>query len=152
MNSGPLNPLLRVQNFFFGPWTVGALVRFHMTHKLLIMAHSPEAYLRLGRLVANAWALPPDEVARAYTSVFAAALASPPSRGRHVNVLRHIAGHLKDLLAPDSKAELAAAIDGYRRGVLPLDVPVAMLGHHARVYQVGYLSTQVYLDISSPGV
>jgi uncharacterized protein YbgA (DUF1722 family) len=152
MNPEPFNPLCRVRDFFNRPWTVGALVRFHTMHKLLIMAHSPEAYVQLGWLVANSWALPPGEVARAYTSAFAAALGSPPSRGRHVNVLQHIAGHLSDLLAPDSKAELTAAIDGYRRGVLPLHIPVAMLGDHARVHQVGYLSKQVYLETSPPGV
>ena len=31
-----------------------ALVRFHTAHKLILMAHSPEAYRQLGRLVAGA--------------------------------------------------------------------------------------------------
>ena len=58
----------RVRSFFAGHWpstrpghperaerwTVGGLVRFHTAHKLLLMAHSPAAYQRLGRLVAGA--------------------------------------------------------------------------------------------------
>ena len=38
---------------FAGRWNVGALVRFHTAHKLILMAHSPEAYRQLGRLVAR---------------------------------------------------------------------------------------------------
>ncbi len=32
---------------------VGDVVRFHMAHKLTVIAHMPEAYQRLGRLVTS---------------------------------------------------------------------------------------------------
>jgi uncharacterized protein YbbK (DUF523 family) len=41
----------RLRDLFDRPWDLGALVRFHTAHKLILMAHSPEAYQRLGRLV-----------------------------------------------------------------------------------------------------
>ncbi len=44
----------RLRGLFSGKWNVGALVRFHTAHKLILMAHAPEAYRRLGRLVARA--------------------------------------------------------------------------------------------------
>jgi uncharacterized protein YbbK (DUF523 family) len=44
----------RLRSFFSSRWTLGGLVRFHTTHKLTLMAHSPKAYGELGRLVANA--------------------------------------------------------------------------------------------------
>ena len=44
----------RLRDLFSGPWDLGALVRFHTAHKLILMAHSPKAYQQLGRLVADA--------------------------------------------------------------------------------------------------
>jgi uncharacterized protein YbgA (DUF1722 family) len=40
----------RLRALFDGSWDRGALVRFHTAHKLIVMAHVPEAYQRLGRL------------------------------------------------------------------------------------------------------
>jgi uncharacterized protein YbgA (DUF1722 family) len=54
---------------------VGELERFHTAHKLILMAHSPEAYQQVGRLVARARALPQDDLERRYTRAFMAALA-----------------------------------------------------------------------------
>jgi len=36
-------------------------------------------------------------------------------------------------------------IDQYRRGVLPLIVPVTLIRHNVRKFQVPYLRDQVYL-------
>jgi uncharacterized protein YbgA (DUF1722 family) len=36
-------------------------------------------------------------------------------------------------------------IDQYRRGMLPLSVPVTLIGHYVRKFQVPYLLNQVYL-------
>ena len=33
-------------------WTVGDLVRFHTSEKLLLLSHDPEGYRQLGRIVA----------------------------------------------------------------------------------------------------
>jgi uncharacterized protein YbbK (DUF523 family) len=38
----------RVRGVFAAQWTIGDLVRFHAAHKLLLLAHAPEAYRRLG--------------------------------------------------------------------------------------------------------
>ena len=38
----------RLRGLFSGRWNLGALVRFHTAHKLVLMAHSPDAYQRLG--------------------------------------------------------------------------------------------------------
>jgi uncharacterized protein YbgA (DUF1722 family) len=65
----------RVKDLFARGWTVGDLVRFHAGEKLLVLAHEPAANARLGRLVAQAKALPRAEVARRYAEHHAAALA-----------------------------------------------------------------------------
>ena len=41
---------------------------------------------------------------------------------------------------------MAAAIADYQRELVPLVVPVTLLGHYARVHAVDYLLGQVYLD------
>jgi len=83
-----------------GRWTVGDLVRFHAQEKLLLLAHQPEAYRELGRLVAAAKRGPREELARGYCELYMKALARPATRGRHVSVLQHMAGYFDDF-SPD---------------------------------------------------
>jgi uncharacterized protein YbgA (DUF1722 family)/uncharacterized protein YbbK (DUF523 family) len=125
---------------------VGDLVRFHTAEKLLVLAHHPEAYRRLGRVVAGAKRLARDELRRRYSELYMSALARLATRGRHANVLQHMAGHLVDLASADDRAELSEVIDAYRRGLVPLVVPVTLLRHHVRRHGVTYLAQQRYLD------
>ena len=53
---------------------------------------------------------------------------------------------LRDLGRAPSKRELVQCIDDYRRGLVPLVVPVTLLRHHVRVHDVTYLAGQVYLE------
>jgi uncharacterized protein YbgA (DUF1722 family)/uncharacterized protein YbbK (DUF523 family) len=136
----------RLRHLFGGRWTSGALVRFHTAHKLILMAHSIEAYQELGRLVARVRAVPRKDIERNYASAFMAALARIATPRRHTNVLQHMAGYFKDLLDGASKAELAEAIEDYRRELVPLIVPITLLRHHVRVHEVAYLAGQLYLE------
>jgi uncharacterized protein YbgA (DUF1722 family)/uncharacterized protein YbbK (DUF523 family) len=136
----------RLRELFDSAWTVGALVRFHTAHKLIVMAHSPEAYRRLGRLTAEAAARPRADVARRYEEGFMKALAVVATPRRHTNVLQHMLGYFKDRLDRASKAELVAAIEDYRRELVPLVVPITLFRHHVRVHGVEYLAGQRYLD------
>jgi uncharacterized protein YbgA (DUF1722 family)/uncharacterized protein YbbK (DUF523 family) len=136
----------RIRALFAGRWTVGALVRFHTAHKLILMAHSPEAYRQLGWLVAGARSMTLPQLERAYTRAFMAALTVLAVPGRHANVLQHMAGYFKDRLDFASRVEVSAAIDDYRLGLVPLIVPVTLLRHHVRVHAVSYLSAQLYLE------
>jgi uncharacterized protein YbgA (DUF1722 family)/uncharacterized protein YbbK (DUF523 family) len=136
----------RLRGLFVGRWTVGALVRFHTAHKLILMSHSPKAYEELGRLVSRAKAMARAEVERRYTQAFMAALSRAATRGRHANVLQHMAGYFKRDLDPSAKAELAEAIEEYRAGLVPLIVPITLVRHHVRSRGVSYLADQLYLD------
>jgi uncharacterized protein YbgA (DUF1722 family) len=73
------------------------------------------------------------------------ALKVMATQKRHTNVLRHMAGYFKKTLDEGSRAELMAAIEDYRLGLVPLIVPVTLLRHHVRAHNVEYLSTQAYL-------
>ena len=63
-----------------------------------------------------------------------------------VIVLQHVLGYFKDRLDGDSRAELLAAIEEYRRGLVPLIVPVTLIRHHVRACRVTYLAGQLYLE------
>ncbi len=136
----------RLRDLFAARWTAGSLVRFHTAHKLVLLAHSPDAYRRLGRLVAGAARLTPRDVREQYRSGFMRALAVVATRGRHANVLQHMLGYFKIALDAESRAELADAIRDYRAGLLPLIVPITLFRHHVRRCGVAYLAGQAYLD------
>lgn len=136
----------RLRGLFDGRWNVGALVRFHTAHKLVLMAHSPAAYQRLGRLVADARSVARKDLERTYTAAFMAALKVVATPRRHANVLQHMVGYFKDRLDPASKVELLAAVEDYRRELVPLIVPITLLRHYVRIHDVEYLAGQVYLD------
>jgi len=121
------------------------LIGFTADHKLLLMAHSPELARQIGRLTAGAKERPVEAVLAAYEALLMHALDRPATPAKHVNVLQHIMGYFKKVLTADAKAELLEAIAAYRQGSLPRLVPVTLLLHYARHYNVAYLRGQVYL-------
>ena len=136
----------RLRSFFSSRWSVGGLVAFHTAHKLQILAHSTRHYEELGRLVAGAKTTPRDELRRAYEDGFMTALAVLARPKQHVNVLQHMAGYFRPHLDPASRQELSGVIDEYRRGLVPLIVPLTLIRHYVRLYDVAYLRGQVYLE------
>jgi uncharacterized protein YbgA (DUF1722 family)/uncharacterized protein YbbK (DUF523 family) len=136
----------RVRELFAPRWTVGALVRFHTAHKLALMAHSLVACNELGQLVARAKSLPRLAIESRYSEGFMTALQAIATTRRHTNVLQHIAGYFKDVLEPAGRAELAATIEDYRQGLVPLVVPITLIRHHVRRFAVEYLAGQTYLE------
>jgi len=136
---------VRLRGLFDGRWTVGGLVDFHTAHKLLLLAHAPEAYRRLGRLVAGARDVPRRDMERRYVAGFMDALAQLATTRRQTNVLEHMAGYFKGRLDAASKRELAQVIADYRRGLVPLVVPLTLVRHHVRTLDVTYLAGQTYL-------
>jgi uncharacterized protein YbbK (DUF523 family)/uncharacterized protein YbgA (DUF1722 family) len=133
----------RLTDLFRSRWKTGDLVRFHTREKLLLLAYSPVAYRRLGRLVAGARHRPRPEVEKRYAVLFMRALASPPSRGRVVNALQHAAGHFKGLPAAQ-RGELGELIGLHGNGTLPLLAPLTLLRHHARA-AAPYVAAQSWI-------
>ncbi len=136
----------RLKSLFETRWSIGALVAFHTAHKMSLLAHSTTAYQALGRLVASGASLSRASLRDAYRDLFMRTLAIPATRARHTNVLMHMAGHLKKRVDSASRQELAGCIDEYRRGLVPLVVPMTLIRHHVRVHGIEYLAGQIYLD------
>jgi uncharacterized protein YbgA (DUF1722 family)/uncharacterized protein YbbK (DUF523 family) len=127
-------------------WTAGALVAFHTAHKLTLMAHSPRAYAELGRLVADSKRIERAELRERYSLQFMRALKKLATPARHVNVMQHIAGYLQERCDADSRRELMEVIEEYRRAAVPLVVPLTLIRHWVRRFDIAYLKGQTYLE------
>jgi uncharacterized protein YbgA (DUF1722 family) len=123
-----------------------ALVQFHTIHKYLLLAHSPQQYEVLGRLVGQAERHRPKEFAHRYGELFMKALAVKATVRKHVNVLQHIIGHFKERLGAHEKSELLSVIGDYHQELTPLIVPLTLIKHYVQIFDVGYIRDQVYLN------
>lgn len=123
---------------------IGSIVDFHAGHKLLLMAHSPTHLRQMENLVARAGDLPAEELAGSYGKLLIEAMTLKSSTAKHTNVLQHLTGCFRNLSA-DEEQELAEVIDEYRRGVVPLIVPITLMNHYVRKYREPYLERQIYL-------
>ena len=136
----------RLRSLFAGRWTLGQLVAFHSAHKLQLLAHSPVHYQSLGRLVARSKGMPRPALREQYETDFMTALRALATPRRQVNVLEHMTGYFRDRLDAAARAELRGLVEDYGKGLLPLIVPLTMVRHYVRLFQVEYLATQVYLE------
>ncbi|MEN6319331.1 MAG: DUF523 and DUF1722 domain-containing protein [Syntrophaceae bacterium] len=125
---------------------IGSLVDFHTRNKLLLMAHSPKHLQRMGNLVANAKKLPMKDLIKDYEKSLMETMALKPSTAKHTNVLHHAMGYFKKTLSADEKQELLEIIDEYRKGFIPMIVPITLLSHYVRKYNEPYLKEQTYLN------
>jgi uncharacterized protein YbgA (DUF1722 family)/uncharacterized protein YbbK (DUF523 family) len=123
-----------------------ALVDFHTRNKLLLRAHSLEHLRQLGKLVAEAANLPVPELYDRYQKLLLEALKRKTTTRKNTDVLYHLMGYFKGDLSADEKQELRDLIDLYRRGLLPLIVPVSLISHYVRKYDQPYLKGQWYLN------
>ncbi len=124
----------------------GSLVNFHTRHKLLLMAHSPQLYREMGKLVATVSQYNPRDFAAIYIEQLMRATAFAATPSKQVNVMQHILGYFKAELSADEKAEMIHLIDSYKSHLLPLIVPLTLLSHYARKYDKSYLLEQYYLQ------
>lgn len=122
------------------------IIRFHSRHKLTLMAHHPESYRALGRLVASVAKSRSDEFFYQYRLGLMKALSHRASRKNNTNVLMHLQGYFKRSLTKQQKAELAAVIHDYRLGVLPLLAPLTLIKHYLSAYPDEYLVKQTFLQ------
>ena len=128
--------------------TPARLVAFHTRHKLLLLSHSEVHYRAAGRLVADAGRRGVDRtrLAREYLATFMEGMRRRATRRRHTNVLQHLAGYLKRSVDPGDRSALAAIVEEYRTGAIPLVVPIRCLRYHFRHAPDRYVQMQHYLE------
>jgi uncharacterized protein YbgA (DUF1722 family)/uncharacterized protein YbbK (DUF523 family) len=136
----------RLQELFKGKFSRNEIVRFHTVHKYLLLAHSPKHYKMLGQLVAQIKRYKPENFREKYIETFMRALSIKSTPRKNVNVLQHIMGFLKPYLGPQARADIIKIIENYRIGLVPLIVPVTLVGHYIKLFDVEYIKDQVYLN------
>ncbi|MFT7052614.1 MAG: hypothetical protein ACJAU1_000161 [Psychromonas sp.] len=154
---GRLNDLLLRENFItrvfaYHKWqslvagglTMGKLIQFHAEHKYLLMAHNAKLYYKLGPLLGGSKEAI-EVIAKQYIEGFMATLKTLPNRKSHTNTLAHLQGYFKRVLNSAQRVDLADNIDKYRKGLLPLMVPITLITHYLTLYPDPYLQQQVYL-------
>lgn len=129
-----------------GEATRGKIIEFHSRYKLTLMAHHPESYRSLGRLVADVANYEIEDFYNEYRLGLMKALQNRASRKNNTNVLMHLQGYFKRSLNSDEKAELATVISDYRTGLLPLLAPLTLIKHYLNAYPDEYLQKQKYLE------
>jgi uncharacterized protein YbbK (DUF523 family)/uncharacterized protein YbgA (DUF1722 family) len=131
----------RWRRFLAGHPTRTRLVAFHAAHELALLAHDRAAYRRLRRLV-RAKARSLAAVLADYGQVFMRALSVRATAASHADVLEDVLG----CFSAGERREMVELIGKYRRGLVPLVVPLTRVRHHARRLGIESLQGQVYLD------
>jgi len=129
-----------------GKCSVKDLINFHTCHKLLIMSHSPKHSAILGRMVAGMKGHEADKFLAEYVTSLTEALRLNATAKKNANVLFHMAGYFKKCISDDERRELSEVIEDYRRGLIPLIVPIVMIRHYVRKCGEPYLTKQYYLN------
>lgn len=155
---GRLNDALLRENFIarvfaYSDWkatvagapTADKIVKYHSRYKYLLMAHGQAPYRELGRMVAQAGVGDVMEFADRYISAFMAAITKPASRKGHANTLYHLVGYLREEVPGTIRQELVESIEEYRKGIVNLAVPVALLKHYLKMHGSDYIKDQAYL-------
>jgi uncharacterized protein YbgA (DUF1722 family)/uncharacterized protein YbbK (DUF523 family) len=123
-----------------------AILEFHTQHKLTLLAHCEATYRYLGRFLADIGNQEIQDCADKYIESLMNGLKKPATPGKHINVLKHIAGYFKQHLDTHDKHEFQQLINDYHSGVLQRDTLVTMLKHYLRKYPNSYLGDQHYLN------
>lgn len=125
---------------------IGRVVEFHSRNKLLVMAHSPKHARDMGKITANGKSIGTVELYRQYEDLLIDAMRLKSTTAKHINVLQHIMGYFKNRLSKDEKQELLDIFEQFRKGLVPLIVPVTLINHYVRKYKETYLGGQTYLN------
>jgi len=122
------------------------LTEFHARHKYIFMSHDQTLARELGTWLAENHKTEISNVTSQYLSKMMSLLKHIATRRNHVNTLQHIQGYLKKHLTADDKLELTTNIHQYRKGLLPLVVPITLLRHHFRHNPNSYISDSYYMQ------
>ncbi|MFY9270589.1 MAG: DUF523 and DUF1722 domain-containing protein [Candidatus Manganitrophaceae bacterium] len=123
-----------------------ALVRFHATHKLLLMAYHQKEIRFLGRIVGNSEKKPDGDLFNEYEPHLRYALARPSRSSSTINVLMHAFGYFSDEISKNEKAFFLKNLKSYRKEGLPLSAVLSILKGWIVRFQNGYLENQTFFD------
>ena len=77
---------------------------------------------------------------------FMSGLAKMATTRKHCNVLQHIQGYFRKIGSDDDRLEVGRLVEDFRRELVPLIVPITLVRHLVRRYDIEYLRGQTYLE------
>ncbi len=138
--------LKRWRDMLSGNNSKSGLVDFHTRHKLMLLAHSPVHYKKMGQIVAALTDAQLPAIQKHYETILMDALKIKTTVKKNLNVLQHILGYFKNELSSPEKQQILEVFEDYRNAHIPLIVPITLLGFFVRKYGEPYLSKQFYLN------
>ena len=155
-NDGRLNNLQLREDFLTAIFTMARfrkvekslkikdLIEFHTRHKYQLMALSPKNLKLMGRLTANNQDLNPEEVIEEYKELLKDTVNRSSKPGLQQNVLNHCFGYVSDELKKKEVEFFMDTVEKYRKGMVPLSVPLYLLNGWIIEQGVDYLINQTY--------
>jgi uncharacterized protein YbbK (DUF523 family)/uncharacterized protein YbgA (DUF1722 family) len=128
------------------PASPAALMAFHASNKLLLLAHAEPGMRALGRLLAAPGGPDGAGLKARYAEGFARALAEPPRTGGIINALQHAAGHFSKVLLPAEKRLFLVTLSDLKTGRGSLEAPRALLRGWVARYGVAWLEGQTLFE------
>ncbi len=125
--------------------TMGALVGFHASHKLLFLAYNQSHFRLAGKIAANHEQLTAAEVVERYRKELLHILDAPMRVPGVINTLYHAFGWISEHLGSKEKQYLINTIEEYRDERLPLQAVTRLLEAHALHFGNDYLLGQIFL-------
>lgn len=123
-----------------------SLQSFHRKEKMLILAHTPSLYSSLGRLAARCHKENIQEILPIYGKTFMKALNQRATSGKHLNVLYHLIGMLREGMRKDDYRVLQELINAFRNKKIPLSEIRTAILMYARKLHHPWVAEQTYLQ------
>ncbi|EQC48558.1 PF04463 family protein [Bacteriovorax sp. BSW11_IV] len=122
--------------------SLSSLQKFHAEYKYLLMSYNSYALKKLGDLCANRNNDSFESVYDKYYELFSQTIKLPLDTGKVYNTLVHIYGYFKKIVDDKEKHHILGLLDQYKRGSLPMTVPLEILNYLTKKYEVKYLAAQ----------
>ena len=136
----------RWKKLMAGQVSFKSLSDFHARHKYIFLSHDQSLARELGAWLAENHKEDISALAPEYLAKMMVLLKKIASRRNHVNTLQHIQGYLKKHLGAEDKKELTDNIERYRKGLLPLIVPITLFRHHFMHHPNDYITNSYYMQ------
>jgi len=125
--------------------SMAALVDFHSRCKYLLMAYGQSSLRNLGRIVASGSKASAKETLALYVSEFRKALSKEPRYQSSINALQHMMGYFSGKVSSSETAYFLDLLEEFRRGAMPMSVPVGVLKSWALRFEEAYILSQLFL-------
>lgn len=126
-------------------YKIEKLIKFHASHKFILMAYNQKELKFLGNLVGKQNQLSEKELLNQYNKHLKKALSEIPRYKSHINVLYHLYGYFKGQINDDEKDFFLKKIAQYKDNIIPLSVCINLLRSWAIRFNEDYLLNQYYL-------